>query len=96
MSKKYLEQSMVIETIKTFGKSAIDNGKSKLDTVDDIIALIDVIEKLPSDNVQLFDKQKLELIHKALRHYSTYAKEEEILEQITDICEIMNFIDEEN
>ena len=51
---------------------------------------------MPCDKVQSFDKQQLELIHKALRHYSAYGEEKEILEQIENICELMNIIDEEN
>lgn len=96
MVKKYIEQNAVIEAIKVFGKNAIEAGKKQLDTVDDIVALINVIEEMPCDKVQSFDKQQLELIHKALRHYSAYGEEKEILEQIENICELMNIIDEEN
>lgn len=52
MSEKYIEQSAVIEAIKNFGKGAIDNGKYSLDTVDDILLLVKVIEEIPCDDVE--------------------------------------------
>ena len=94
---EYLERQMVIEAIKSFGKNAIDKGKQQLDTVDDIIALVNVIESMPcAAKAKAFDKHQLELIYKALRHYSAYGKEEDVLEQIENICILMNDIEEEN
>lgn len=40
-------------------------------------------------------KEECRIIYSALRHYSAYGKESDILEQISDICEIMNVIDTE-
>ena len=94
MPKKYIERNKVIESVKNFAKDAIDKGKKELDAVDDILSLINVIEDIPGDKVFRFDTKQLEIIHNALRYYSAYSKEEEIIEQITDICEIMNVIDE--
>lgn len=39
--------------------------------------------------------EECRIIYSALRHYSAYGKETDVLEQITDICEIMNGIDVE-
>ena len=41
-------------------------------------------------------KEECRIIYSALRHYSAYGKEKEILEQIEKICEIMNAIDMED
>ena len=94
MVKEYIERSNVIETVKSFAKCAIEDGKQQLDTVDDVLLLINVIEAIPSKKVLHFNEQQLGIIHNALRHYSAYGKEEDIIEQITDICEIMNVIEE--
>lgn len=48
----FVKLENVIEVIKNYGKKAIDRGRKKLDTVDDIIALIKEVEEtssLPSD-----------------------------------------------
>ena len=95
MAKEYIERNKVIEAVKGFAKAAIEDGKQKLDVVDDVLLLVNSIELIPGDKVLHFNKQQLELTYKALRHYSAYGKEEEIIEQISDICEIMNVIDTE-
>lgn len=53
MSKKYIEQGATIEAIKNFGKCAIEKGKNSLDTVDDILLLVKVIEEIPCEDVEI-------------------------------------------
>ena len=36
--------------------------------------------------------EERELLHDALRHYSAYGKERDILEQMEKICEILNVL----
>ena len=45
------------------------------------------------DGIELhLDVEERELLYTALRHYSAYGKEKNVLEQMEKICEILNVL----
>lgn len=50
--RRYIDAEEAKMHIKNYGKQAIDSDRSGLDPVDDIVSMVDILESIPSAEVQ--------------------------------------------
>lgn len=49
---RYIDAESAKAQIKNYGKQAIDSGRKALDPVDDIVSIVNIVESIPSAEVQ--------------------------------------------
>lgn len=49
---EYIKREDAVKVIKNYGKGAISDGLTTLDPVDDIVALVNAMEWLPTEDVE--------------------------------------------
>lgn len=55
---KYVDIASIKMQIRNYGKQAIDNGRTALDPVDDIVSIVEALDMIPAHCVAKADGEK--------------------------------------